>query len=199
MNNLKTVELAREVSTYGKILNTYFHDLLHKILADMVAFHDIHEMSMAQGHMIWAVQGQGAMTIKELAENLNVSPPSASVMVDRLVEKGMLTRRQSQRDRRKVVVELSDYSRDFMEKADHVVLEVFTDLVQKLGEDHARNWVEVLKRLSVIIEEIKVSANSQKQPPVALENLNATQRLTSKTKTVRKELPHDRKYPYQRF
>ena len=143
MSNPKIVELARDVSTYGKILNTYFHDLLHKILLDMAAFHDIHEMSMAQGHMIWAVQDRGAMTIKELAENLDVSPPSASVMVDRLVEKGMLTRRQSRKDRRKVVVELSDYSKDFMGKADQAVLAVFTDLVQKLGEDHARNWVEI--------------------------------------------------------
>lgn len=162
MNNPKIVELAREVCTYGRILDTYFHGLLHKIMADMAVFHDIHGMSMAQCHMIRAVHDQGAMTIKELAESLAVSPPSASVMVDRLVEKGTLTRRQSRKDRRKVVVELSDYSSDFMEKANQAVLEVFTDLVQKLGEDHASNWVEILKRLSVIIDEIKVSANGGK-------------------------------------
>ncbi|RLB99190.1 MAG: hypothetical protein DRH76_00540 [Deltaproteobacteria bacterium] len=153
MSKQTTVELAKDIFTYGTILETYFHDLLHGVLADMTAFHDIHEMSMAQGHMIWVVREQGSMTIKELAEKLNVSPPSASVMVNKLVEKGMLTRRQSQKDRRKVVVELSDYSKDFMEKANQAVLELFAELVEKMGEDYARDWAKVLKRLSVIIEE----------------------------------------------
>jgi len=46
------------------------------------------ELTSPQMTALMTVRERGQVTIKELAEGLGVSAPSASVMVDRLVEMG---------------------------------------------------------------------------------------------------------------
>ena len=45
----------------------------------------VRELTDAQFHAVMVVRFEGSLTLGELAERLNVSPPSASVMVGRLV------------------------------------------------------------------------------------------------------------------
>ena len=47
-------------------------------------------LSIPQFTAATAIHERGEVTVKELARILGVSPPSASVMVDRLVEKGVV-------------------------------------------------------------------------------------------------------------
>ena len=114
------------------------------------------ELSMAQVQMVMALQGSDGATISHLAEKLKVSPPSASCMVDRLVEKGVLLRERSEQDRRKVVVRLSVGAVKHAEQMDAAVLAAFLDLVEKVGPETAEKWCEVLER----IEQVLAAENS---------------------------------------
>jgi len=106
---------------------------------------------MAQVQMLMTVQGCGGSTISNLAEQLNVSPPSASCMVDRLEDKGFLYRERSTEDRRKVVVRLSKQAAAQAEKMEEAVLAAFLDLVEKVGPETAQKWCEVLKRVEQVL------------------------------------------------
>lgn len=64
-------------------------------------------LSIAQLYAVREIRGHVMLTMSELADILEASPPSASAMVDRLVEKGILWREHSTEDRRKVVVIIS--------------------------------------------------------------------------------------------
>lgn len=115
------------------------------------------ELSMAQVQMVMAVRESDAMTISYLAEKLKVSPPSASNMVDRLVEKGVLLRERSEKDRRKVVVRLSEKAAVHAGRMERAVLAAFLDLVEKVGPETAEKWCEVLECVEQVI------ANSEKE------------------------------------
>jgi DNA-binding MarR family transcriptional regulator len=52
------------------------------------------------------LEGRGPVTIGTLAERLHIRHHSAVELVDRLVERGMVTRRRHEGDRRQVVVRL---------------------------------------------------------------------------------------------
>ena len=110
------------------------------------------ELSMAQLHVVKTARREGEATITRLAELLGVSAPSASVMVDRLVEKGILSRERSKEDRRKVVVRVSpDAARD-LERVEKAILEKFEDIVSKIGADTARQWCEALEKVKEVME-----------------------------------------------
>jgi DNA-binding MarR family transcriptional regulator len=112
------------------------------------------ELSISQMHAVLATREHGQVTVSELAEIGGVSPPSASAMVDRLVEKGVLLREHSQEDRRKVIVRVSPEAEKTIEKAEQRILQVFVDLVEKIGPETTQKWVEVLERVrEVLLEE----------------------------------------------
>lgn len=106
---------------------------------------------MAQMHTLMTVQGCGESTITNLAVLLGVSPPSASCMVDRLVDKGFLHRERSRKDRRKVVVHLSEQAVKHMQKMEEAVLATFVELVEKVGPETAEKWCEVFARVDEVL------------------------------------------------
>lgn len=111
------------------------------------------ELSIAQVHTVTVTRDRGPITMKDLAEALGVSPPSASVMVDRLVEKGVLVREQSQEDRRKVLVRVSPDALEHIERVELGVFQSVVELVERIGPETARKWCEVLKRVDEVQED----------------------------------------------
>jgi DNA-binding MarR family transcriptional regulator len=69
------------------------------------------DISLAQLHVVSTLYERGDMTVGALAEALSISAPSASGIVDRLVERGMLERVRSEDDRRTVRVSLAEAGR----------------------------------------------------------------------------------------
>ena len=92
-------------------------------------------------------------SMNELSDTLGVSPPSTTVMVDKLVEKGILTRSHSEKDRRKVFVEISPQAVGVMVDVENAILESFVELVEKIGPETAEKWSEVLEAVRPILEE----------------------------------------------
>ena len=147
------LEQARHIFTRGKLI----HDRVQRIVAEHLASGKGHrkfrDLSVAQLHVFMQVRHRGEVTIKELAKLLGVAPPSASVMVERMVEKGILARETSRKDRRKVTVSVSPEAIEDIEKIEEAVLRSFVDLVQKVGPETTRKWCEVLERIKSILEE----------------------------------------------
>ena len=110
------------------------------------------ELTLAQHMAVMAIDESGPLTIKSLAAILGVSSPSASAMVDKLVEKDMLTREQSQEDRRKVIVHISPEAARKIERIKQVALRSIVDLVNKIGPETTQKWCEVLDEIRGVIK-----------------------------------------------
>jgi DNA-binding MarR family transcriptional regulator len=108
------------------------------------------ELTLPQVHLINTMRTNGQMTISQLAEMLQVSPPSASTMVDRLVEKGILRRTGDPNDRRKVVVSISEQADINLEQIESRVLQSFVDLCHQIGPEMTAKWCEVLARVKEV-------------------------------------------------
>jgi DNA-binding MarR family transcriptional regulator len=152
MRNKQAMEQARYIFTNGTILHDHIMNIHARELAAGGRDSGHGDMSAAQMQLIRMVRDRGDTTISELAERLEVSPPSASVMVDRLVEKGVLTREQSREDRRKVLVRISTEAVRTIEKIENAILQSFVDLVDKLGPVTAKKWCEVLERVQEVLD-----------------------------------------------
>jgi len=143
----KIIEQARYIFTAGKHLRRHIFSSVARVEAGA----HCPDLSMAQFNLLMAVQGAGEITGSELAGQLGVSPPSVSVMVDRLVGRGLLVRKRSSDDRRKVVLRMSDEASTHFARIEEQVLASFVELVQEVGAETAEKWVQVLQQVERVL------------------------------------------------
>lgn len=149
-NEVRT--LAKYIFDTGRTIHEMVLRIQVRCLAEACQKGGFDELSVAQLQAVKAVRCEKEVTISRMAELLEVSAPSASVMVDRLVEKGILVRERSRKDRRKVVVQISSEVVDDIHRVESAILKTFEDIVRSLGAGTSRQWFEVLKRVKEVIE-----------------------------------------------
>ncbi len=147
------LEQARYIMEAGRLL----HDRVSLIFVGHMAGGrkkiKLTELSPPQIFAIKATRKRGETTITDLARMLRVSAPSASAMVERLVERGILTRRRSETDRRKVVVRISEEAAEDIRQIEEKIVGSFAELTRKLGPETTRKWCEVLRHVQTVLEE----------------------------------------------
>ena len=146
-------ELARCIYTKGKRI----HDLVMKVRATSLQScakgpGAIADLSLNQVNVIMAVRGKGEVNMTELSTLLSVTPASASGMVDRLVDKGILIRQHSTVDRRRVMVRVSPQAVDQIRIIEDAVLESFHVIVERLGRETARQWCDILEKIGQVLD-----------------------------------------------
>ena len=109
------------------------------------------ELSLPQMNMLLVVRERGKVTIKELAKALSVSPPSASAMVDRLVDMGVLVREHSQVDRRVVEVHISPGAEQDIAQVEDHILHSLTEILEQIGPRYAQMWCEVYTKIDEVL------------------------------------------------
>ncbi|MBI9085248.1 MAG: MarR family transcriptional regulator [Desulfobacterales bacterium] len=148
MAPLDTMETARYIHDTGRLIHNRIFRIQSAHMRTDPEGKIIGELSMQQLHTLTVIWHRGQVSITELASVMSVSPPSASAMVDRLVEKGLLTREPHPKDRRKVEVRVTEIFEVEAEKIEAMIMQVFVDLVKKIGPDMAAQWCEVLSKIN---------------------------------------------------
>ncbi|MBI2423119.1 MAG: MarR family transcriptional regulator [Candidatus Hydrogenedentes bacterium] len=142
---------ARTIHRTVRLLQERLIHRFNALQKDQGFAHTCADFTFPQYNAMLVIQEQGELSIKTLAEHLRVSSPSASSMVDRLVEMGMLEREQSQSDRRTVVVRMSAEGRANLEALDTQMLEALGYFLEALGREGAQSWCAIYERIAEII------------------------------------------------
>jgi MarR family transcriptional repressor of emrRAB len=90
----------------------------------------------------------GARRPGELADALNLPPPSVTRTVERLVGRGLAVRRRGQQDRRRVDVELTAAGRALLAEARAVLAQALADAWPDLPDARAADLADGLARLA---------------------------------------------------
>jgi DNA-binding MarR family transcriptional regulator len=105
------------------------------------------DMSFSQLTAIMHIFMNGPQTISEIARSTDLTHNAASRMVERLVNAGLLSRKEDPTDRRQKKVELTERGRAFPPSLRQNTVEAYTDLLT--GTDPA-----LTARLQAAIEDI---------------------------------------------
>ena len=152
MDANKNIDLAWHIFTEGRKVHEWVFQLENRYMAKTGTGNAFSEFSFAQMRPLRIVKTRGPLSITELAELMNVSAPSASTMVDRLVEKGTLIRKPDPADRRKVIVTASPDMVAISEQIEKEIFQSFVDLVEKLGPEVAADWSRLLDRITEVLD-----------------------------------------------
>lgn len=70
------------------------------------------ELTFAQARALIILAARKELTVSQLAKLLGVGNPTASILVQQLVERGLVTRTEDASDRRQTVIRLSDQGKE---------------------------------------------------------------------------------------
>lgn len=115
------------------------------------------KFSIAQLTTMTAIRDRGELSLKELAERTNVSPPSASAMVDKLVDLGLAERRPNATDRREIRISLTPAGHIAASAYEGESLRTLVDLLDRIGPETAQKWREVYARIQDCFDREKPS------------------------------------------
>jgi DNA-binding MarR family transcriptional regulator len=121
------------------------------------------DLTLPQANTLSTIRDARQMTVKEVAEATSVSAPSASAMIDRLVEMGLVVREHSQVDRREVFVRLSPDGTHAVDRMEEEILGYMTDLMERVGPSWTQKWCDVYRRLREVLSE---DSERESQQPV---------------------------------
>jgi len=109
-----------------------------------------HDLSIAQMTTLAVVRDRGPMSLKDLAAATRVSAASASSMVERLVEWGLVRRDPDPDDRRAVRISLTPTGTDAVENMEEAMLSWIAEVIEAIGPEYARQWCEVYDRIRAV-------------------------------------------------
>lgn len=124
-------------------------------------------LTMAQLRALITLDDSGHLTVGQLAERLGIGMPSASSIVDRLVEEGLADRHQDPDDRRRIVVSPSEQGSGCIDRMRQGPREVLEALVHRLTAGERGQMVVALRALVRAAEEIQAEIEDHAVPPGA--------------------------------
>jgi DNA-binding MarR family transcriptional regulator len=109
--------------------------------------------SPAQLHVLGVLHEVAPVTVSRLASKLGISPPSASAMIDRLVDAGLVDRVRSEEDRRIVSVWLTPRGEEALATAIGGRRGWLERVLGRLEPAELADTMRVLRRLAEVMEE----------------------------------------------
>jgi len=118
------------------------------------------ELSCIQMKAAMDVYLHQPLGLSELAGRLGITSPSASGLVERLVEKRVLSRDPDPADRRRVLLTIHPDSRADMDLLHRRFQRAFDKIASKVGDRNVERWYEVMLQVRELLSEEEAKLNS---------------------------------------
>lgn len=116
------------------------------------AFSTMLGVNRTDGRCLDIIDQRGGVTAGELASAVGLTPGAVTTVLDRLEERGFVTRRRDPEDRRRVIVEMSDEARRRAWEAYGPLAEMGAPVVGKLSDEQLETIIEFLRGSTEINE-----------------------------------------------
>jgi DNA-binding MarR family transcriptional regulator len=111
-------------------------------------------ISSTQLHVLFVLSGEGAMPMSRLADQLGVSLPNVTGIVDRMVENGYVERGRDEDDRRVVTVSATDAGRAAVEEIDMIRRRSIARVLERLTPEQQRRALRTFIDMRVAAEAV---------------------------------------------
>ncbi len=145
--SLENNEIARDSTQYVEIIAEVFVEAFRKATRSSMGCEcGGEEITPALIECLQYGFLHGAPSIREIANGLEISLSGASQLVERLVKKELVTRREDTADRRLTKVELTDAGREVVRQMRDRRSKWFESIVSAMPETKRKSFVDGLER-----------------------------------------------------
>jgi len=138
MNNIKT-QKEQDIDDVLMIFRHKMTDLFQKE-AKRSGY------TMTHFDVLMYIAEKGEVTMKSIASWLHITPPSASSLIEKLVEKKLVNRIQSDSDRRTIHITLGGGAHKLFKSLHEKKMAIFKKMFTKLNKQEKEDLVRILNK-----------------------------------------------------
>lgn len=139
---------------YGPIIADFRAAMQQQKCASSERLHRL-GISMAQLHILYALQRSGEMPMSRLAEVLNVSLSNATGLIDRIEERGFVERSRVAEDRRIVLIRVTPEGTRMLDEVDALSDDLLRTVFGRLDRSQLPGVAEAIAALRTALTPIQ--------------------------------------------
>ena len=134
------------METNGGFYITQIKQLQSRIFERLLLENDI-AISSGQGRILFILWKNDNLTISEISQKTSLAKNTVSIVVDGMVQKGILERNINPENRRQTIISLTDYAKSMKEKYEEVSQEMNTLFYQGFSDKERNEFESYLARI----------------------------------------------------
>ena len=134
------------METNGGFYITQIKQLQSRIFERLLLENDI-AISSGQGRILFVLWKNDNLTISEISQKTSLAKNTVSIVVDGMVQKGILERNINPENRRQTIISLTEYAKNMKEKYEEVSQEMNTLFYQGFSDKERNEFESYLARI----------------------------------------------------
>ena len=134
------------METNGGFYITQIKQLQSRIFERLLLENDI-AISSGQGRILFVLWKNDNLTISEISQKTSLAKNTVSIVVDGMVQKGILERNINPENRRQTIISLTEYAKNMREKYEEVSQEMNTLFYQGFSDNERNEFEAYLSRI----------------------------------------------------
>ena len=136
--------LSKETALWKKLFQTT--EKIRNYQSRAISKGKAPDITMTQVQIIGCVlfSPEQSVRVRDISEELGITPGGISQQVENLVKMGLLERKTDEKDRRAVCITLSEKGKEINQWLDGFLSGLFQKLLSAVPEENRKNFVEVL-------------------------------------------------------
>ena len=134
------------METNGGFYITQIKQLQGRIFERLLLENDI-AISSGQGRILFVLWKNDHLTISEISQKTSLAKNTVSIVVDGMVQKGILERNINPENRRQTIISLTEYAKNMKEKYEEVSQEMNTLFYQGFSDNERNEFEAYLSRI----------------------------------------------------
>jgi DNA-binding MarR family transcriptional regulator len=152
-----TQDVSSAVAIFDRLLQ-----IALLIQDDMARYFADTALTPARTHLLWELNRIGPSTQQALATTLKVSPRNVTGLVDALEAEGFVIRRSHPKDRRAILVTLTDKGTQTIAEMEHERAQSASALIANLSSDQVEQLRQGLDSVAAQLESLVATADRKR-------------------------------------
>lgn len=133
------------MKTFEKLFDI-FDQACEKELKSKLFKTSLDHLTFSHYEYLYKIENMGQPTLSELADNLGISKPSVTVMVNKLIKEDLVEKVQSDSDKRVFHVQLSKLGSDLVGLEKKAFISITKDLLNNLNDQEQKTLKDLLEK-----------------------------------------------------
>lgn len=114
-----------------------------------------YELSLSQVHALQVLESESPLALHELSEKLYLERSTVSRIVNVLVKSGFINRQTNERNRREVLLSLTDHGKNSVNQVRNQSIIFFQHVLKDLSEDERHVILEGFRKFTFALQEVR--------------------------------------------
>ena len=93
---------------------------------------------------------EGNVIPSDISNAMGITSARIAATLNSLENKGLITRKIDVNDRRRIIIDLTDTGREKVIEQKKIMISFVTNMLKHLGEEDAKNYIRIMKKLAEI-------------------------------------------------